>query len=289
MKNILKFVFAFLLLATFACEDESLDPRPDLNDSVGAVTLVEVDPTRNFFNLLSADFPNEEVGFSVDIDGFELTEVSSVDIEVVYTERNGAYDVFLEDSVDVVFDAVLIGNITSFPSQVSVTAQQVADALGMPVGDFGVGDRFQITLPINTADGRRLTVALASDLCNEPAQPSFGGCGVAWAIACPSDIPTGAWTAPDGGTVQLTALGGGVYEFSNFNYSYYNASNNPIRGIFGDVCGGLSLQGATEFGVQWRGDGVYDATAGTISFPNGVEDTRYNPGTFGPSLTFTKQ
>lgn len=118
---------------------------------------------------------------------------------------------------------------------------------------------------------------------------SDGGLSVTVFLVCESNIPEGNWTAPDGGTVTLVRLDGDRYEFSNFNYGYYAPSNNPIRGIFGDICNILTLEGSTEFGVQWRGTGSYDPNTQTITFSSGVEDANFNPGSFGPPLTFTKQ
>lgn len=265
-----KIYFILIGLIIFsACRDESLDPRPDLEDHVGAVTLVQVDPDNNFFNALNADLASEDVIFTVDVNGFQVTEVESVDIELVYTEKDGAVDPFI-GIVDSVYAPVNLGNITEFPSQVTLTASDVAAAIGRPVDSLEVGDSFLVTFPVNTADGRRLTVALASDVCNQPAQPSFGGCSVGWAVACPSQIPTGTWTTavtPDpggcntvqsaGSTPTITSLGAGLYEISNFDYGYFGNCCGNIRAQFQDVCNELTLTGTTEFGIQWMGTGTY--------------------------------
>ena len=108
-------------------------------------------------------------------------------------------------------------------------------------------------------------------------------------ITCPSNIPEGEWTETNNGgeVVTLVHLGDGIYEFSNFNIAYYPPSNNPIRGIFSDVCNTLTLQDATEFGVQWRGEGTYDSDTQTITFP-AVEDVTFNPGAFSGPYVFVK-
>ena len=108
-------------------------------------------------------------------------------------------------------------------------------------------------------------------------------------ITCLSDIEEGDWLETNfGELVTLVSLDEGLYEFSNFNINYYDPGFNPIRGIFRDVCNTLTLEGATEFGVQWRGEGVYDPVALTITFEQ-VEDITFNPGIFAGPYVFELQ
>ncbi|MDX1627916.1 MAG: hypothetical protein R3345_04405, partial [Fulvivirga sp.] len=258
----------------------------------------EVNPDKNFFNLLAPSLANEEVEFTVDVDGFELTEITSVDVELVYTEKGAIFDPFREEFVDSTYAPVILENLTSFPATVTITGQEVADALNIPVDSLEVGDAFQVTLPIHTADGRRLTVALNSDLCNEPAQPSFGGCGVAWSVACPSEIPTGDWetaVSPDPGacnlfqsagfTPTLTDLGAGQYQLSNFDYGYFGNCCGNIRAIFNDVCNTITLTGTTEFGVAWRGEGQFIPDGGPAGKGQIILDCHFDATFGGPSAT----
>ena len=298
MKNILLILIGIVLLSS--CRDESLDPRPDLEDNVGAVTLLDIDPDNNFFNALEADFGSEAVIFTVDVNGFQVTEVESVDLQLVYTEKDGAIDPFL-GIVDSVYAPINLGTVTEFPSQVTVTASEVADAIGKDVDSLEVGDTFVLTLPINTADGRRLTVALASDLCNQPAQPSAGGCSVEWAVACPSSLPTGTFTAVSGGTstdgcpptnpvidinydVTITDEGGGVYTISDFSAGVYQdwycgcyVYCFETSLTFTDICNELTLTGSDAFGAAVSGTGTYDPGTGEISmdWTNGFGDIGY--------------
>ena len=165
----IKYIFAItLFLAYFSCRDESTLPYPDINEHVGAVTNVETNPDKSFFNALN-DLAAEEIEFSLDVNGFNITTVSSVDLELVFTQLGVLLD--LEGKPrDSVWAPVLVSSIASFPSTVTVTGQHVADALGVSVDDFEVGDSFQLTFPIHTADCRRLTVSLKSDLCNDPVK-----------------------------------------------------------------------------------------------------------------------
>ena len=265
MKKILSLIFLGALIINFGCENEDLDPRPDLNDSVGAVTLVTLNPTKTFFNA-NNDLNLEEVEFEIDVDGFDITEVTSVDIVLVYTEKDGAIDPFL-GIVDSVYAPINLGTISTFPSTVTITGAQVATALTKTVGDFEVGDSFEVTFPITTADGRVLTVALSSDLCNQPAQPSFGGCSVAWGIACPSElaatvdweITSSNWPASTTtGTFDMVETGSnGVYTWGTYTFGFYQfnygcceqTSASALKIV--DVCQTLSLTPADSFGCPW--------------------------------------
>ncbi|MEZ4947642.1 MAG: hypothetical protein R2804_19075 [Cyclobacteriaceae bacterium] len=273
MKNykIYSMLCTLLLLIVMACSDEFVGNSPNFNDHVGAVTKVTVNPTKNFFNL-NAALATAEVEFSVDVDGFGITTVNSVEVELVYTDKDRLYDPFREEKYDSVHSAVTLMTLSSFPSTVVVTGADVAAALGIPIDSLDVGDSFQITLPINTADGRRLTTALDSDLCNEPAQPSFGGCGVAWAISCPSDLGAeysyvttniacancsasdpgaAACGASISGTGSWTDLGSGVYSVSDATFGQYGCAwgDTEAEGVqITDVCSkiGSGPQGGSD-------------------------------------------
>ena len=279
-----------LLFIVMACSDDFVGNSPNMNDNVGAITLVTVNPAKNFFNLTAPSLAAEEVEFTVDVDGFGITSVSSVEVELVYTDKDRLYDPFREEKYDSVHAPIVLQTISTFPSTVVITGASVASALGIPIDSLAVGDKFQVTLPINTADGRRLTTALDSDLCNEPAQPSFGGCGVAWAISCPSAIPVGTFTATSGGTstdgcpptnplsglpydITLTDEGAGVYTVSDFSAGVYQNWYGACYGYtfetpisFIDVCNNLTLIGKNDgFTCLVTGSGTYDPATGIIT------------------------
>lgn len=300
MKNykIYTAITMFLLFIAMACSDEFPGKSPNMNDNVGAVTLVTVNPNKNFFNLTAPSLAAEEIEFTLDVDGFGITTVNNVEVELVFTEKDRLYDPFREEAVDSIYAPVTLEVVSSFPATVVVTGQEVSDALGIAIGDFELGDSFQITLPINTADGRRLTTALASDLCNEPAQPSFGGCGVAWSIACPSNLITGTVTYnlavnvattccglllgdQPAATATVKNAGAGIYEVSDHMAGHvapFGFDPEPIKIV--DVCGTLSL--LDEAGLNYTGgptQGVtFDSGTGvwTITFDdadNGISGT----------------
>ncbi len=287
MKNIINtFIIGIIILFVSCNDDEHKGDSPDLNDNVGAVTLLNINPDKNFFNLNAPDFANEEVEFTVDIDNFGLTEVQSVDLEIEYVEKGALTNPFTGNLEDSTYAPVVVGNITSFPTTVSISATDVAAALNKSVDDFEVGDSFTLTLPIFTADGRRLTVALNSDLCNQPAQPSFGGCAVRWAVSCPSDL-AGNYTSvvlssnidlanfrsPQAVTISGSA---GNYILSDGTADIFGP-DFPIGLAFTEVCESISIIPASVgFPTQVIFDQIstsYDPVSGVI-----IMNIAYNSG-----------
>jgi hypothetical protein len=289
--SILTVVFAWLILLN-GCQDEDWNPAPDINDNIGAVTKISVNPSKNFFNALNP-LAAEEVEFTIDVDGFDVTDVSSVDIMLTFTEKDGTYNELEDVYEDKVYDAVKVGEVTSFPSTFSLTAAAAAESLGVDVDFFKVGDGFNLTFPIHSTDGRTFTVALNSDLCQQPAQPSFGGCNVRWSIACASDLggtydfsttvltagPGGAagnCSNPVTGTGTLTDLGGGRYAVSDATFGQYDCAwdDTPAVGVrLVDVCNKISLSGSDQYGL------IYtfviksnDGTSLTIDWSNDFGD-----------------
>lgn len=261
-----------------------------MDDNIGAVTKITRSGDRTFFNALNP-LADEYVEFAIDVDGFDVTTINSVDLMLVYTDKGRNYDPFQDKYVDSVFAPVLVRSVTTFPSTVKISGADVVSALNLnSVDDIEVGDSFNVTFPINTADGRRLTVALNSELCNQPAQPSFGGCNVQWVVTCPSNIPLGSYTASTTATstdvdcanavdltdykvdVTLTSPSAGVYRISDFfggvyvkwYGACYGGAKNPASFI--DVCNTLSFGFADMFGAGVNGSISRDAGTGIITY-----------------------
>ncbi len=175
MKNVKIYSIAalVLLVVTMSCRDDDWAPYPDWNENVGAATKITVNASRNSFRL-SNGLANEFLEFNLDVDGYEVTQISEVELQLTFIEASPARTV----------GPRLLKKVTSFPATVQVTAQEAADAIGggFTINDFQNGDRFRLTFPIITSEGKRLTVALNSQLCTEPAQPLFQSCQVQWNV-----------------------------------------------------------------------------------------------------------
>lgn len=174
MKSYKKYlVYLTSIIIMISCQNDDSLPSPDWNKNVGAATKIAVNAARNSFRLGSG-INSEFLEFTLNVDGYELTEVSAVELQFTFFEASPVRTV----------GPVLLKTVNAFPSTVQVTSQEAAAAIGggFTTASFQNGDRMRVTFPILTADGRRLTVALNSELCTNAAQPLFGSCQVLWNV-----------------------------------------------------------------------------------------------------------
>lgn len=152
--------------------------------------------------------------------------------------------------------------------------------------NFEVGEEYSIVANITSAD--------------LPIAPGLDETTFFFSKVCPSEIPAGIWSTnvadPDGGfyEIEIESVGGGEYIIKNFNLDFqppfYDTFDNlPISGRFADVCNELTLIGTSQYSVTWRGTGVYDQEAQTITFDQ-VRDPAYGQGPWsnaGQGYVFT--
>src|SRR5687768_6631671 len=171
-RNISSFLMIVITLL-MACQEEDWNPGPDWNKNVGASTKIVINAANNNFDL-SDGIASEFIEFNLDVDGYGVTTVNEVELQFTFTEASPARTV----------GPLLLKKVSTFPAVVQITAQEAATAIGggFTANDFQANDSFRLTFPILTADGRRLTVALNSELCVQPAQPLFGSCQVQWTV-----------------------------------------------------------------------------------------------------------
>lgn len=156
----------------------------------------------------------------------------------------------------------------------------------IPAGANSTGIEFEVITDNFTLEDD-LTIAFEIVEAGVPVSANYGTMVQTLSITCPSEIPLGTWReTTDGGEVQLTSLGTGLYQFDNFNFDYFAPRFNPISAQFEDVCNELTLYGDSQYGIQWRGQGVYNPETQTISFPDGVQDLTYGGGFVGRPLEF---
>lgn len=314
MKNKIKIIFTFctLLLVSACVDDDKLFELEDFQ--AGALpNIVKTTNDTGFINLL--DLPSTTIEFTVDFsnnlaqsaDGgitnggsgkettsTEYSPVSTVELQVTYS-----------NAVTGTVEVGSVMTIASWPATVTLSPSDLVAAFPSltSTADLNLGDQFVFVNGITFADGR-VFPAFVKDVSGAPLpnySVNFNGEGnnpgfnysVAYNVSCPSSIPLGDWTnvttAADncvavayksgGGVVQLTSIGPGRYELSNFDFGFYGL---VTRGQFNDVCNNLALGGATEAGINWAGAGVYTPNGGVnglgrLEFPC-HQDLTYNPG-----------
>lgn len=293
MKKVTSIIISLFLLTQSCVEDhENLGSIPTFGgENIGAITTLEAEPA--IFNLLE-DLSTQSISFVVDVDGFGVTEIESVDIELIFTDaRRLPNPDPTADPLDSIYDNIIVATVDEFPASFEFSAAELADIVGFgTIDSLDVGDNFNFIFPINTADGRRLTTALNSDLCTQPGQPSFGGCNYTVNVTCPSDIndevtytavATGFGTSTtrevtinesSEGTYQISDLTGGLLGFLLGDPDF------EAGGSFVDVCNTITVPTFSPPGIvpisQGSSPGVYDPVTGTITFNwviVGVEST----------------
>ncbi|MEO0527222.1 MAG: hypothetical protein AAFZ89_08355 [Bacteroidota bacterium] len=157
--------------------------------------------------------------------------------------------------------------ISSFPSQLEITGQELADVLGIEASEIQPGDNVQFVATSTGLDGRRLTFAqLSSDLFGQPEQRqayefnSF--------VACPFN--------------QDEIVG--FYDVLNHRFDAFFGPQPPIREIIAGpgpnqytiIGGAVPLDGADDLIIE-----VNPAT-GQVSFGGDPSDIHFN--TFGPGV-----
>lgn len=134
-KNIFLLVFSIFIFSS--CEkDESLDPRPDLVPGKYVVLNV-TDSYINFTNIASSSFNALLTSPSNSIVRYEL-----------FVRRRTPGGIITSDFV-------LFKTITSFPFQLSVKAQDIADILDVDLATLRNGDTYQFIGYSYDANGSR--------------------------------------------------------------------------------------------------------------------------------------
>ena len=275
MKNIIiKYLtVAIIIPLLYSCATDDIGQVPDWNDNIGAVTNVAVNPDRNFYNFLNP-LDGEFYEFELTVDGFGITDVNSVDLYIQYTDADGAIDPITNEIVPLVFDRVFLSSVNSFPITIQIPATDVAAVYEMSTGDFDLGDGFLVDFELNTADGRTLTYALQSDLCNEPLQSPAGGCSVAWSVACPSNL-AGSYTAEIVSStepltdfvspLQVTVTGSaGQYVITDGTMAIFG-TDTPIGLRFTEICNTITVSAES---VEFPTLVIFDQGPGTSFDPN---------------------
>ncbi len=174
-----------MITAFTACEEDEapyLGPVEEISDGIRNGAWVTMDLTN-----IVIDFEN--------LSGSALT-ADLEDLSGTVAEYR-VYTSWVRGSV--VSDTALVKTISSFPSELSVSAQEIADALDSTINDFQAGDRVNFVAEITAQDGTVTRIwppgqgNVGSDLFGNPGQKqalSFSAF-----VACPIEADfTGAYS-----------------------------------------------------------------------------------------------
>lgn len=182
MKTFKKITLATTVLILFlACEDNDKDPL-NLNDTTHApyVKLEISSPVLDVTDLAGSAF-----------EGTLIAPADNVSSWTTSVRR-------ISEGESTQFGTV--ATVNSFPSEISITAEDIATAIGQQISDFLPGDRFEFSATSTGTDGSELNFStLSSNIAGQPEQRQ--AYSFETFVSCPLD--------PDlvEGTYSVEALG----------------------------------------------------------------------------------
>jgi hypothetical protein len=182
-----------------------------------------------------------------------------------------------------------------------LTASQVTGAFGLAYADLTAGDKFLMTGIMVMENGNIHTGSTSSATVNGTAFQ--GHFDFTLPAGCPSDltgtfdyVTTNAWCDGTGtsGTVDIVALGGGVYTFDDFSFGAYSIcysassiADQPTLN-FTEVCTVVSFTGFTDsYGDTWTFTSSITGNDWNISWVNTYAESGDAVITFPGGVPFT--
>jgi hypothetical protein len=278
MKNKRKFpiktLTAFLVLwLVVSCRDESKGPILTFESATkGAYIRLLGKSGAEFFNILTPDdFNNSVFTYSVEfIDGAGGSRVTEYKLTVEYVDNDDSNG---DDSFGpATFLVVPASQFVNGPNgnkallNINISAADIATFVGTTYADIRPGDLFRFKGEVAVGN-MRFNSDNSSSTVEGSAFQGFFDFGIL--ATCPSNLAgTYSYTASNywcpewtggsiDGTVEIIALGGGNYTFSDWSFGAYPACYGGQAAGWGtlkftDVCAKVSFTGFTDnYGDTW--------------------------------------
>jgi len=271
-KNIFLALIA-IAFGLFSCADESKKPILTFDDAIKGGYAKLIEQSDKLINVLNETTINaSKYTYSVEfVDTENGKLVTEYRLDLTYVAAGGASKSvtgFKTWSQDQLTDGpnglrALIG--------IEITAPDMMAALGLTANDLGPGDQFRVEGFVQLSDGNVYGFANSSAAVNGSAFQ--GHFNYTLPAACPSDltgsyayegyeydfsaIPWSCSTDSGAGSVDIVAMGGGTYYFTDWSFGAYAACWGggvvDFDGLnFTDVCTEVSYTGFTDsFGDKW--------------------------------------
>jgi hypothetical protein len=312
--KIMKKVLVVLLgIVVVSCADPNLEPIVTFeNAGKGAYPRKTAEAGEQLVNILTqADFDASQYSYSLRfIDEAKGGNVATFVLNAEYVDVTGANS---QDAKELkTYAASTFGtdeNGYKTLDNVTVTGPELAGAFNLAYADLNAGDQFRITGELVMTSGAVFAGSNSSATVQGAAfQGQFD---FNMAVGCPSDLTgtfdystdltPGGWAGDAGNTtvtgqVDIEALGGGAYTFSDWSFGgyleVYGCCSASGEMKFTDVCTVVTFEGgadsygdnwaitvsiptATTLLVEYRNDyaGGYEGGNTTITFPGGVPFT----------------
>ncbi|MCO6370487.1 hypothetical protein [Roseivirga pacifica] len=265
-KNIL-IVMLGLIVGVFGCADPDLAPILTFDDAKKAGYVKLIEESDKLVNVLDEQSARASTyTYSVEfVDQQNGQRVEEYYVNLVYEPVSGS-----DQTVDKLIsftqaDFVDGPNGLRAKENISVTGDQIMNALGLSFADLSPGDNFVFKGYLTfEGDGAVYGADNASAAVNGSA--FAGHFDFTLPAACPSDL-TGSYdydgslfwcnAGSGSGQVDIVAQGGGVYHFSDWSFgaytSCYGGIDNSTSLTFTDVCTEVSFTGTVDkYGDTWN-------------------------------------
>jgi hypothetical protein len=289
MKNILKYISAFLLslLVMVSCDDDDAKRFPEFQTGANARLILY--PERSFVNL--ADLNSASIAFDVYSENRDLDRIVYT---ATFTDADSAQTSFAPvEAITIPASTFVNGKAT----EVQISASELAEKLSLPGGMsyFEGGDQITFTTKVYLKDGRVITGNNSAPSITGNAVSSFTT-QFAVFVGCPSPVQeiTGkTYTAtittkdsagkapfglPNTSTktgVKITFVGPEPFRYRVTSHDagwwakpeVTDTEGGP--GDFFDICGSIIMQPKASFGFGGavdNGGGMYDPATGIITF-----------------------
>lgn len=264
------------------CEDEDLAPIVTFDQATTGAYPRLVESGNTLINLFDVD--GSQFNYTVEfVDAQQGNLVAEYVLEVTYVDNNPGngdasagpleYKRFTQSDFTT--------NENGFQAiDVSVPATELVNLVGTTADALMAGDEFQVTGRVILTDGREF-----ADVNSSPQITGSAFRGLfdyTLPCNCPSDLTgtydvetTNIWC--DGSstttTVDIEALGGGTYQFSDWSFGAYGVcyGGGSASGdlTFAEVCAEVSFTGFTDsFGDTWTYTSSIDGDEWTIQWEN---------------------
>jgi len=276
------YIAALSLLLVFGCADENLEPILTFDNAGKGAYIKLISQSSKLINVLNESTVNSS-SYTYGVEFIDLENgnlVTEYKLDLIFKPVTGP--------------SVTISNFRTFDAseftesengnkaieEITITAPEILTALNLSFADLSPGDQFSFKGYITLIDNR----VFGYDNSSAAVRGTAFGSHFDFTIpaSCPSDLAgtfsytgTDFWCGGSGnGSVDIIAMGGGVYRFSDWSFGAYGScygggEANSTSLTFTDVCNTIRFSGFVDaYGDTWTFTSTIVADEWTIAWVN---------------------
>jgi hypothetical protein len=283
LKNKIAMLFGAILIFATSCKDENLAPIATFDAADKGAYVRVIDQGNTLINLL--DIAGSSFTYTVEFVDLEQGNlVSEYRLQLQFEDNDPSNGDDSSGPVDFrswsASDFETNSDGFKGLSNITITGPEALAAAGVSADKVTAGDNFRFIGSVTTTEGAVFTASNSSAAVNGSAFRGFFN--FTMPANCPSDL-TGSYayastdTWCDGssvdGSVDILALGGGKYHFSDWSFGAYGPCYGGVAEqptiTFDEVCKVVSFTGFVDsFGDTWTFDSDIDGAVWRIKWDN---------------------